>query len=354
MKGDSYSKKSGLIGLDEIVIVPNYLYGNKPLDPILHRIDCSLKIGPVDGAQDYPSSIMLNGFDCITDTNTLKGFIYGASLQNIPIALDPKTIDNDLMSFMEEIGTKFIVRWTPSRKGIDTPLLRKAAGIELVIGQPSLNNVICATDVEPSLHLDIESPKDIRKHINLLREVTGGMVPVWVKMGAGNVYGDVKYCIKAGSDAAIVGPVNLSGGGDEDLISDIGVPIIGIFRSALKAIKETNARPEDFSLVVSGNFTQASEIFKVLAMGCQGVALNPTAVTKLIGKKSDNWKTLGGDISNELDKLASDLRYFFAITSTASKADLSPESLRAKTYNCASITGLKLIGYEKQLPMWMH
>ena len=353
-----------LDGLEQILIVPNYLFGNKPLDPFLDDIDTSLSIGEtrVGVPLKLPSSMLFSNNMVGADIEFIKGLIYGASLIGAPFGIGGGDLTKELRGFTEEVGAKYIFKWSSDRSNVDAEVLGKASGIEIMIRGGTgadINTMRKTGKIHPSMHLDIESPKDLKKHIDLLKEITGNMVPVIVTIGPGNIYGDVKYCVKAGADAVNIGlgPI-IDSAISQDFMENIGVRTIGIFKPAMKAMKETNAKDDNIGLLVSGGFSSTTDLFKVIAMGADGVTFSGSVLNSFlsgdIGEGSKDWKSVGEEIARSIRKMENDLINFFAMTSASKKEELTTDCLRATTYDAAAITGLKLMGYEKSLPMWMH
>jgi methylamine---glutamate N-methyltransferase subunit C len=357
------SDDSGTRGpLKDIIIVPSFLFGNKPLEPSIDVIDQSLEIGEnrVENPLKLDAPVLLSDDFGYLDEDSIKGVIYGSSLFGVPYNFGKEQVKDTHLGFLDSISARFIFQWTPSRRGVSAALLNKASAIEIKIG---LDMRTCergelGEGFEPSLHLDMESPKDLKKHIDLLKEITEFKKPVMVRIGSGNVYGDVKYSVKAGADAIIIDTGMYCGSpshSEPQSSLDIGTPLLGIFQPALKAFKETNAKEEHIRLLVSHAFLSSGEIFKTLALGADGVCLNsrgPGQEVFSIG--NGDWKSKGDSVARGLKRLKDELDRLFAITAVASRSQLTPESIRATTYDSASITGLKLIGYDKTLPIWMH
>jgi len=367
MNGMGKDVLDSLDGLDQVVIVPNYLFGNKPLDPLLDKIDTSLTIGA--GRVEVPlrlsSSVMFCNTRMDEDPEVTKGLIYGASQAGIPYSIGGENLNTEMRRFIEDVNAKFILQWSSDRSNINADLLTSASAIEILIQggtAQDINTMKRTGNIHPSMHLDIESPKDLKKHIDLIKEITANMVPVIVTIGPGNVYGDVKYCIKAGADAVNLGlGAILDSPIPDDFKKTVGLRTLSLFKPALKAMKETKAQEDNFRLLVSGGFTTTPNVFKVMAMGADGISLNGLALNALIpgggseaAEKAKDWKSIGEGVAKNVKRMESDLLYFFAICSAPSKDELTPDSLRASTYDAAAVSGLKLMGYDKTLPMWMH
>lgn len=362
----------------DIVILPTYLFGNKPLDPSLDAIDTSLVIG--DGRVQHPlrleHSIMLADLSEISNIEARKALIYGASLGSLPYNMGLEGILRGDQDFVDEVGAKVIYPWTSNRFGVSAKMLNQATAIEIHISGtllPSFKPMQEGGSSGPSMHMDMESPKDLKKHVDMLKEISDYNIPIILNIGAGNVYGDVKLAAKAGADAIVIDTNLLSHPHLKDLLGqDMGMPVLGIIPPALKAMKETNAKEENIKVLISGGSLSGMDVFKSLAMGMDGVCLGRNFLIRAFqgqghptteeGKNdvtveipdNINWKQAGENVAMNIRGLTEQVGYLFAITANASKKTLTSECLRATTYDAASLTGLKLAGYEKALPIWMH
>jgi glutamate synthase domain-containing protein 2 len=67
-----------------------------------------------------------------------------------------------------------------------------------------------------------------------------------------------------------------------------------------------------------------------------------------------DWKTAGKSLANYLAALTDEVKLLTAATGHTTVRGVSMDDLRALTYDAAALTGVKLAGYERALPMWMH
>ena len=363
----------------DIVILPTYLFGNKPLDPALDTIDTSLVIGENRVARPLrlEHSIMLADLSDISDVEARKGLMYGASLASLPYNMGLEGILRGDQEFVDEVGAKVIYPWTSNRFGVSAKMLNQATAIEVHVSGtilPSFKPIQEGGSFGSSMHLDMESPKDLKKHVDLLKEISSYNIPILLKIGAGNVYGDVKLAAKSGADAIVIDTSIASHPHLKDILGhDVGMPVLGVIPPALKAMKETNAKEENIKVLISGGSLSGMDVFKSLAMGIDGVCLGREFLVNSFkdapGRSQDdhdiapgsielprnaNWKMAGENLAKNIHSACETVGYLFAITANANKKALTSECLRATTYDAASLTGLKLAGYEKALPIWMH
>ena len=60
----------------------------------------------------------------------------------------------------------------------------------------------------------------------------------------------------------------------------------------------------------------------------------------------------GRRLANFIHACAEEVKILTMLSGHSRIADLSPEDLRAMDLNTAAITGLKMVGYDRPLPMW--
>ena len=65
-------------------------------------------------------------------------------------------------------------------------------------------------------------------------------------------------------------------------------------------------------------------------------------------------KTVGTRMGAFVDTVMDRLNHLCAVTGHMDITTLSPHDLIALDYDTASVTGLKLLGFERRLPMWEH
>lgn len=278
------------------------------------------------------------------DKNVQKTFLLASSLTKTFVNIGD-FIRNEEIKFALENNCKFAVEWNSARL-INLESLQKADAIVIKIGYA--NEIISAEKITeeiveilkikegddliyPSRHFDIEKEEDLKKQVELLRNLTDYKIPIIVKIGIADVYEDMVSAIKSNADAIEVY-------GNDDFH-------IGIFSSINRALKEnkTNAK-----ILFSGFIDNPTNAFKCLCLGGNAIGLTPSIEGNL------EYNDLAELLNAELLEYTEGIKKLIAMSGHKNVKELSNENLRANDYNIASITGLKLIGYDRQLPMWEH
>ncbi len=316
---------------------------------------------------------------------------YGASMAKTPI-----NIGEGMLPEEEKIAKKFqgnlILQWSPFRIGVDTTTLRKGKAIVIDLSgayQPMLLNMderldkvqgkgglIGAEALGPSTNLDMDISEDIRNHVGLLREVTGYSIPIAVKIKAGESQENTKVALQAEPDAVIldssVNPfstLSVIGG-------NLGTNLLGSIPPAVKAFKASKVRKKGIKLLVSGGFRNGADIVKALAMGVDAVGIVESAIVavgcNLCGdcplgkceagiatrdpglKNKFNWKTAGKKLASYIKATNTEIETIMDFLGANSVKELNNKHITALTYDAAAITGTKLVGYDRELPMWFH
>lgn len=164
---------------------------------------------------------------------------------------------------------------------------KKADAIEIKIGQsakPSqggllpkeklteeiakIRNIPLGKDVHsPAYHPDIKNIKDLKKKIEWLREITGG-VPIILKLGAPSEK-DIELAIEASPDIiAIDGKGGATGAAPEVLLNEVGIPTLAILPKAREILNRKKAKQE---LWIGGGLNTAADFAKALALGADAV-----------------------------------------------------------------------------------
>ncbi|MGQ9582949.1 MAG: FMN-binding glutamate synthase family protein [Thermoplasmatota archaeon] len=390
-----------LPGLEELSICPARLAGRFPVD-VFEGVETDVTIG-TESAKD-PLSLQTPVFVPAPPLGEVGraarlALAYGASLAGTALASGEGGLTPEERAVFREFRGKSMVSWGPARYGASPDQIRSGDAVVVELcgtgrgSTSALWRVERTAPVQAELYgapmgfdwvtpphpLDIEYPEDLRLHIELLRELTDHRVPVVVRMGAARVHEETKLAVEAGADAvwleALEAPLY---GAPAAVVEDVGIPLLAVFAPARAALEETGARERGVKLLVSGGVSEGSEVFKALALGADAVGVPegarvalgcseggggdchtgrcPTGIATLDPELETrlDWKTAGSSLGNYIAALTDELKVLTAATGHLSTSEVGPEDLRALTYDAAALTGVKLAGYERQLPMWMH
>ena len=214
----------------------------------------------------------------------------------------------------------------------------------------------------PPFSLDMDDSDRLETFIQLLRDISDSRVPVIVGIGMGGVYEGAVKAIEAGADAVCV---------SQDPFSERKLPILGVYPQVLRAFRDTDAVRNGVKLIVAGDFMDSEDFYKGLSMGADivglcagplvaagcGVENNDGLVWIDAGDVGKDWKKaddVGTRIATYAGELNAGLKRLMASGGGDGVSSLRPDNLRAATQNAASVSGLKMLGYEKTLAMWLH
>ena len=196
---------------------------------------------------------------------------------------------------------KWLYQVIQSRYGFNPHHLQLADGIEFFIGQgckvglgghlmgqkvtdqiAEMRSLPAGIDQRsPARHPDWLGPDDLALKIEEIREVTGGDVPIQLKLGAARVYDDVRMGAKTGCDSIYVdGMEGSTGAGPHLATEETGVPGIAAIRQARKALEDVGKSGE-ISLVYAGGIRNGADVAKALALGADAVAIGTAAMVAL-------------------------------------------------------------------------
>jgi glutamate synthase domain-containing protein 2 len=334
--------------------------------------------------------------------STKMAFAYGASLTGTATTVGEAGSFKDELDICTKHGGKLIVQWTPGRFGVDVTHLKNCNAIEIKLGGlkgtrlpdyiPAVKNspeVAKAWNVPenidivyPSRHLDLDRPPDLKKHISLLREVTDYKVPIIVRIGAGSVYEDTRLAIRAGADAVAIelperNILTKRNTLTARALTNINLPGIAAFAVAKKAIESIPpSQKRKIKILAIGDFQTGADIFKALALGADAVGIDTPALISIgcteCGKCDTNtceagiatlnpgleikldWVEAGKKLTGFINEVVSELKVLTALVGYQNISQLNADDLRALSYNISAVTGIKLAGYERRLPMWEH
>jgi hypothetical protein len=316
---------------------------------------------------------------------------YGALLEKIPI-----NIGDGLFPEEEKVAAKFsdnfIMQWTPQRISNDVETLSKAKAIVISLMAPyhsrmytldefldvldEKGGLIAAQTFGPQPHLDIETQEDLKKHVDLLREVMEYKVPIMVKIPKENVYNNTKVALASQCDAVIVDNSVDPFSTMTVMNGDYGTATVSSVPPAAKAFREAKAHNEGVKLFVVGGFRNGADVLKMMALGADGVGLSESAAVALgctlcgecpqltcdkgitttdEGLKTNfKWKEAGKGLANFIAAIKLEMEVLMDHLGVSSASDLNERHIMALTYDSAAISGVKLIGYDRELPMWFH
>lgn len=197
-----------------------------------------------------------------------------------------------------ETAAKFIFEYVPHKYGINDENLRRIDAIEIKVGQsakPGLGGHLPGAKVtaeiakmrgfpegqditSPSAFEEINSPEDLKRIVDELKERTGGK-PVGVKIAANEIEKDLAWVKVADPDyITLDGRGGGTGSAPRVWKENSGVPTL---YAVVRARKYLNEQGMEQSLIVTGGVRTAGEILKCLALGADAVALGTAVLTAL-------------------------------------------------------------------------
>jgi len=280
-----HSDKWGKISFGDLVFVPVQLL-KRPVDYYREKISSKTIVGknskkPIEietpiviGAMSF-GAVSREAKIALTKASTLAGTI-------------ENTGEGGMLPEEREFSKYLIIQYSTGRFGITEEILKKADAIEIKIGQGAkpgmggllpaekvteeiakIRNVQIGKDVHsPAYHPDIKNIEDLRKKINWLRGLTGG-VPIIIKLAAGDVENDVKLAVKANPDIiAIDGMEGGTGAAPEVTLDEVGIPTLAALVKAREVLDRIGAKQE---LWIGGGLRKGGDFAKALALGADAV-----------------------------------------------------------------------------------
>src|SRR3954463_6515573 len=250
---------------------------------------------------------------------TIAGMSFGALLAPAKEALgraatevgtSTTTGDGGMTEEERQSSKTLVYQLLPSRYGMNPDDLRRADGIEVVVGQGAkpggggmllghkISDRVAAMRDLPegidqrsaSRHPDWTGPDDLEIKLHELREITDWEKPIFVKVGATRPYYDVQLAVKAGADVIVLDGMQGGTAATQDVfLEHVGIPTLPAVRVAVDALQELGVHRE-VQLVVSCGIRTGADVAKALALGADAVSIGTAALIAL------------GDNSPELDE----------------------------------------------------
>ena len=293
-----------------------------------------------------------------------------------------------------EPGGYLIVQWSTGRWGVSADYINSGDGIEVKIGQgakPGMGGHLLGAKVtkevaqvrgihegtdalSPCRYYDVQTPEDMKHMVDFLRNATDYKYPILFKLGPSRPYADVAACIEAGADAISIDGLVGGTGCSPDLVTQgVGIPTIACIPPAVQALKDYGVHRK-VKLIALGGIRNGLDSFKALAMGADAVGFGSAAEVAMgcrvcyachkgncpygiTSQKPEMRARLdpveaATRLANFIHATAEEIKILTMLSGHSRISDLSTEDLRAMDMNTAALTGLKLAGYERPLPMW--
>jgi methylamine---glutamate N-methyltransferase subunit C len=394
---------------DMITVVPSQIASHAPLDK--YREECNMEVVIGEGTCQEPMRLKLPfvwpamSFGALSKEAKLALAI-GAAMTGIATntgegGLLPEERwlshgywDEAQTERMWEPGGALVVQWSTGRWGVSRDYVNSGDAVEVKIGQgakPGMGGHLLGAKVtaevskvrglpvgsdalSPCRYYDVQTLDDMKHMVAFLRDVTDYRVPILFKLGPSRPYADVAACIEAGADAISIDGMVGGTGCSPDIVSQgVGIPTIACVPPAVQALKDYGVHHK-VKLIALGGIRNGLDAFKCLAMGADAVGFGSAAEIALgcrvcyachkgncpygITSQKEEFRARldpiegGKRLANFLHATAEEIKILTMLSGHGSTAELSSEDLRAMDLNTAAMTGLKLVGYERALPMW--
>lgn len=274
--------------------------------------------------------------DTLLDTESYLGISLGSAIHGSFVGIGEgatKELQDLIISYSP--GTVF--RFGDDRSNLDQELMLSSDMIEI-----DYSNKRNSTPM-PEIH----KKKDIIKLVEMIKELSDTSVSVRVpSMDLGK---DIDQILVSDIDAIVIDCLP-----GEDLSSSVQHPVIstilsndrmGIFRS----------REKDVRLIVDAPIRNSVDAVKLLALGADQIGL--THITREFIKEMNNsrdWAEIGERFGDHLNSMENGIRELLEKIGNGSLERIRKNGLTASDYSTAAITGLPLVGYGKELPIWRH
>ncbi|PPR20797.1 MAG: Ferredoxin-dependent glutamate synthase 1 [Alphaproteobacteria bacterium MarineAlpha10_Bin2] len=294
-----FGAKRQLPTLDDLVFLGASM-SRYPLEGYRERCETSVTLGTRYAKKPIELKIPI----------TIAGMSFGALGAHAKEALglgataagtSTTTGDGGMTPEERESSETLIYQVLPSRYGMNPDDLRRADGIEIVIGQgakPGGGGMLLGQKINQRVagmrqlpegidqrsacrHPDWTGPDDLAIKIQEIREVTDWQKPIYCKIGATRPQFDVPLCVKAGADVIVLDGMQGGTAATQDVfIEHVGIPTLPAIRQAVAALKDMDMHRE-VQLIVSGGIRSGADVAKALALGADAVSIGVGAMIAL-------------------------------------------------------------------------
>jgi methylamine---glutamate N-methyltransferase subunit C len=211
------------------------------------------------------------------------------------------TGDGGMLPAERENSKTLIYEILPSRYGINIHDMLTADAIELTIGQgakPGSGGLLLGSKISDAIahqrdlpvgvdqrsaarHPDFLGPDDMVIKIEELREATNWEVPIFVKLGAGRTYDDVKLAAKAGADVVVIDGMEGGTGASPSIFQEhTGIPTLSAVCEARAALEDSGLYG-DVQLIIAGGIRDGADAAKALALGADAIYIGTAGLIAL-------------------------------------------------------------------------
>ena len=284
-------------------------------------------------------------------------------------------LEDEMMS-----SYRYIFEYIPNKYSANEHTFENSSAIEIKIGQgtkPGMGGHLPGEKVtdriaeirgkpkgkdilSPSKWDEINSPEDLKKMVDELRERSNGL-PIGVKIAAGHIEEDLKFISHSGCDfITIDGRGGATGSSPKHLRDASSVPTVYALARARKYMDEHNMCQQ---LVITGGLRTSRDFVKAIAMGADAVAISSAALMALGCQRyriCDSGKCPIGiatqdpflesrldvdkgaaRVSNYLTAVANELKSFTRVTGHDDVHDLSLDDLCTISSEISENTGIR-------------
>ncbi len=395
---------------DDLVFVPATMT-RLPLEGYRENCDLTTVLGAGTGLVEKPLELKIPIYIASMSFGALSASAkaavgYGASKAGTMTC----TGEGGMLEEERSASQRLVYQLTPSRYGVDLDHIRRADGLELVVGQgakPGTGGLLLGMKISERVsvmrtlpigvdqrstvrHPDFLGADDMAVKIEELRIATNYQVPILVKMGATRPRFDVAIAAKAGADVVVLdGAEGGTGASPELLLNHTGIPTMSAIRAARESLEDCGMS-EKVSLVVSGGIRSGVDAAKCLALGADAVMIGNAAMIALgcnSPRYEEDYAALGtspgachhchtglcpvgiATQDEELEKrvniaagaervyrfltaMAMEISMLAKACGKSSVHNLEVEDLRAMSFEASAYTGVKMAGIDQPFQSW--
>ncbi|MFW3146654.1 MAG: hypothetical protein ACMUIE_07570 [Thermoplasmatota archaeon] len=290
-----------------------------------------------------------------TDPETRLGIFLGLALSNIPVMVG-NDLEGPITEFLNTYGPEIVFSISDNRKDLDLDMLKRAKSIEIQYEKTQVMNKKGINYSDRRIP-EIRKGKDLIKIVDLFKEITEADISV--RIDCMDLSNDLDLVLVTRADSVVIDCLPKG-----HLIHSFPHPVHSLVEAS-RHFETFNSRKKGVKLIIDAPFRGIEDLLKMRTLGADGIGmtflmenLSTMAAHQIAlgsgGEGGTDWAEVGELCNLFIKDIMKGYRDSLSFLNITRSGHLNIDMLSTLSLDTASTTGIKLIGYGKQVPQWKH